>query len=250
MTKRIWTFLLPLALLAGSALAAQEEFSKTYPLSERGRVSLANVNGDMRVQVWDRDEVRVEATKRAGSESALQELRIEVRATPDRVAIETRYPQQRGSWSRGDAASVEYTLTVPRGAALEDVSLVNGDLDVADFEGRLEVDLVNGDVRARGLAGSASVESVNGTVELSFARLGAEDRVSAQSVNGRIEILLPASLGADLSASTVSGRLSNEFDVPVNKHRWVGAEMEGAIAGGGADLSLETVNGSIAVRRQ
>ena len=53
-----------------------------------------------------------------------------------------------------------------------------------------------------------------------------------------------------LRASTVSGRLSNEFDVPVDKHRFVGAEMEGAIAGGGADIELETVNGSIAVRRQ
>lgn len=250
MTKRTLALLLPLMLLAGSAPAAQEEFSKTYPLSDRGRVSLSNVNGGLRVQVWDRDEVKVEAVKHADADSALADLRIEVAASADRVAIETRYPQRRWSWGHGESLSVDYTLTIPRGAALEGVSLVNGDLDVADLEGRLEVELVNGDVRARGLAGSASVESVNGSLELSFARLERADRVKAESVNGRIEVLLPASVGADLRASTVSGRLSNEFDVPVDKHRFVGAEMEGAIAGGGADIELETVNGSIAVRRQ
>lgn len=250
MTKRTWALLLPLALLAGSALAAQEELSQTYPLSERGRVSLDNVNGGLRVQVWDRDEVKLEALKRADSEAALAELKVEVRATPDRVAIQTRYPRQRWGWGRGESLSVDYTLTLPRNATLEGVSLVNGDLEVADFAGRLEVDLVNGDVRATGLAGSASVESVNGTLELSFASLAAGNHVRAHSVNGRIEVLLPASVGADLSASTVSGRLSNEFEVPVNKHRFVGAEMEGAIGGGGADIDLETVNGSIAVRRQ
>lgn len=250
MTKRTLALLLPLALLAGSAQAAQEEFSKTYPLSGRGRVSLSNVNGGLRVQVWDRDEVKVEAVKHADTDSGLAELRIDVAAGADRVAIETRYPQRRWSWGHGEGLSVDYTLTVPRSAALEGVSLVNGDLEVAGLEGRLEVELVNGDVRASGLAGSARVESVNGRVELGFSRLEAGDRVSAESVNGRIEVLLPASVGADLRASTVSGRLSNEFDLPVDKHRFVGAEMEGAIAGGGADIELETVNGPIAVRRQ
>ena len=250
MRNRTWALLLPLTLAAGSALAAQAQFSQTYPLSQRGRVSLNNVNGGLRIQVWDRNEVKVEAVKQAGSESALEALRIDVRATPDRVAIETRYPERSWFSSRSDSASVDYTLTVPRTSAVEDVSLVNGDLDVADLEGRLEVELVNGDVRARNLAASTRVEAVNGTVDLAFARLDPEDRVSAQSVNGRIEIALPASIGADLRASTVSGRLSNEFQIPVDKHRFVGADMEGAIAGGGADIELETVNGTIAVRKQ
>jgi len=250
MTQRTWALLFSLFLLAGPALAAQETFSKTYPLAENGRVSLDNVNGDLHVKVWSRNEVKVEAVKEADSESALQELRIDIDATPDRVDIDTHYPERHGHWHHGDHASVDYTLTVPRTAAVEGVSLVNGDLDIADLEGRLEVDLVNGDIRASGLGGSAHVESVNGTVELSFARLASKDRVGAKSVNGRIEVGLPASVGADLRASTVSGRLSNEFGVPVNKHRFVGAEMEGAIAGGGADISLETVNGPIAVRKQ
>ena len=59
----------------------------------------------------------------------LQEAKINVDAGPAYVRVETEYPQY--NW-RDDGerhenpASVEYTLSVPRGARLEDIDLVNG----------------------------------------------------------------------------------------------------------------------------
>src|SRR3989440_630533 len=131
-----------LALTAADATRAQsssrpeltEEFHQTYPLNADGRVSLTNINGDVRVAAWDRNEIKVDAVKRAYTQERLREAKINVEAGPSSVQIETEYPSY--SWTRDDyernenPASVEYTLTVPRGARLEDVSLVNGGVTI------------------------------------------------------------------------------------------------------------------------
>jgi hypothetical protein len=97
-----------------------EEFHQTYQLAAGGRVSLSNINGAVKVVVWERDEVKVDAVKRAYTAERLREAQIKVDASPNRVRIETDYPDSTLRWSDRDVerhenpASVEYTLTVPR----------------------------------------------------------------------------------------------------------------------------------------
>src|SRR5438874_13646576 len=142
--KRLMLCLVVLASLALTADATRaqsssrpeltEEFHQTYPLNADGRVSLTNINGDVRVAAWDRNEVKVDAVKRAYTQERLKEAKINVEAGPNSVNIETEYPDY--NWSRNEydqhenPASVVYTLTVPRGARLEDISLVNGGLTI------------------------------------------------------------------------------------------------------------------------
>src|ERR671932_1679710 len=150
-SKRLMPGLLVLAALALAAADAPraqsprpevtEEFHQTYPLSANGRVSLSNINGGVRVAAWDRNEVKVDAVKRAYTQERLQEARIEVDASPSSVHVETRYPDGNLTWRhngddwRDNPATVEYTLTVPRGAALDEVNLVNGGLTVEGLAG-------------------------------------------------------------------------------------------------------------------
>src|ERR1044071_3990163 len=98
-----------------------EEFHQTYPLSATGRVSIANINGDVHINVWDQDSVKVDAVKRAYSQQRLSEATIDVTNTADSVKIKTKYPEDQnyGRNREDNAASVEYTLTVPRRANLD-----------------------------------------------------------------------------------------------------------------------------------
>src|SRR5262245_2580567 len=45
-----------------------EEFHQTYQLSPTGRVSIANINGDVHINVWNQNSVKVDAVKRAYSQ--------------------------------------------------------------------------------------------------------------------------------------------------------------------------------------
>ncbi len=232
------------ASLAGAAVT--ENFDQTYAIAPNGRVSLSNVNGDVTVAVWDQPTVRVQAVKEADSADDLQNLRIEVSSAPSSLDIETRYPHTHSSHSH---LSVQYTLTVPRGVSLDRIDLVNGSLTAAGIGGKVRAKLVNGEAKLTGLSGSVSVDAVNGEVNVELTALDRSQDVELKTVNGPIELRLPAGVGAQLHASTVNGHLSNDFGVSVNKHEYVGADMKGTIGAGGADVQLETVNGRINVAK-
>ncbi len=246
MSRRVAGVLVGVLLcVAGLAVAAEpykENFDQTYPIAANGRVSLSNVNGSVQIAVWDQNTVRVQAVKEAESSEDLANLRIEVKATASSVAIETRYPSMHTSRHH---LSVEYTLTVPKAASLDKFELVNGRLTAAGIGGELKARLVNGEAKLTGLTGSINVHAVNGAVEVELDKLDRGQQVELETVNGPIELRLPATVAAEVHAKTVNGNLSNDFGVPVNKHEYVGADMTGSIGSGGGDVRLQTVNGKI-----
>src|SRR5438045_6481075 len=234
-----------LALTAADATRAQsssrpeltEEFHQTYPLNADGRVSLTNINGDVRVAAWDRNEIKVDAVKRAYTQERLREAKINVEAGPSSVNIETEYPNY--NWSRNDyerhenPASVEYTLTVPRGARLEDISLVNGGLTIEGVAGSVHASSVNGRVVARGLTGTVNLSVVNGRLEATLDRLNDSGTVSLASVNGPLVVTIPSDSNATLRASTIHGQISNDSHLPV-REREDAARARAARLGEGA----------------
>lgn len=254
-TGAILGFLAAFVMLAVHAQASDwqgsesEEFHQTYPLVPNGSIELENINGPVHIKSWDRDEVKVDAIKRAGSQERLREVQIRVDAHKDSISIRTEYPDHDLSFSRGrhdNPGSVEYTLTVPRNARLSEIKLVNGDLDVEGVNGDVRASCVNGRLMARNLTGRTELSTVNGRLEASLDRLASPVEVS--SVNAAVLLTLPSDAKADLKASTVSGSISNEFGIPVNNHRWVGHELNGELGGGGPDVRVSNVNGRIEIR--
>src|SRR5207248_8981743 len=149
--------LLALALNASFAHAedsgwVREEFHQTYPLTADGRVSLKNINGAVHISAWDQNQVKVDAVKRAEDSEELKKAEIRVDAKPDSIAISTHYSSQDEGWTRRNhnSASVEYTITVPRNAHLEDLQLVNGGLDINGVLGEVRAQCVNGKLIANG----------------------------------------------------------------------------------------------------
>lgn len=259
-------FILGLITLAALALTAAdsgraqssrpeltEEFHQTYPLSATGRVSLSNINGSVRISAWDRNEVKVDAIKRAYTQERLREAEINVSANSGSIEIETEYPDYH--WDSRDRerhenpASVEYTLMVPRNARVEEVSLVNGGLDIEGLSGPVHASSVNGKVAARGLNGPVNLSVVNGRLEASLDSLGGSGSVNLSAVNGPLVATIPSDANATVRADTVHGSISNDFNLPVRVGEYVGRELAGRLGQGGTRVSLNNVNGSIQLKR-
>lgn len=247
-------------LLVNSARAqqsrdeAREEFQQVYALAADGRVSLENINGPVRIQAWERNEIKVQAVKRAYTRARLEEARIEIDAHPDAISIKTKYPDSTLNFNNNERryenpATVEYTLTVPRRARLESIELVNGRLDVEGVAGDVRAACVNGTVNARGLIGEVNLSTVNGALEASFNQLSDGKSVSLNSVNGQITVTLPSDSNATIKATTISGPISNDFGLTVRDGDYVGHELSGALGRGGARVRLSNVNGRIAILR-
>ena len=135
---------------------------------------------------------------------------------------------------------------MPQNARLDKIDLVNGALDVQRVSGEVNADLVNGKLRASDLAGTADLATVNGTIDANYTSLNNVREIKLKSVNGSVNLLLPQSPNAEVSASTVNGSISTDFPLTVKGH-WIGKNMSGTLGSGGVHIELDNVNGSIHV---
>jgi DUF4097 and DUF4098 domain-containing protein YvlB len=232
-----------LATLPATASPYRDEFHKTYPASSTVNVSLSNINGDVEITGWDRNEVQIDAVKTANSEQKLKEAEIRVDASQSSIHVQTHYPEH---WNNNDPASVHYTLHVPKNARLDKIDLVNGRLEVDSVKGEIRAASVNGSVTGRGLTGDIDLSTVNGSVSSELLDLGNARRVKLSSVNGRVELSMPKDANAHLSANTISGSISSDFQLPVHKG-FVGSDLDTTLGSGATRVELSSVNGGIRI---
>jgi DUF4097 and DUF4098 domain-containing protein YvlB len=230
--------------------ALSEEFHQTYAITADGRIELDNINGAVHISSWDRNEVKVDAVKYADTKERLDEAKIEIDSGKDYLSIRTKYPDHNNNWNWGshnNPASVEYTLTVPRSANLDEIKLINGALDLTGISGEVRASCINGRLEAHDLSGRAKLSTINGRLDARFAQLSGQD-VDLNSVNGSLELTIPSDSNAEVDASTVSGGISNDFGLRVNDHRFVGHDLRGELGKGGSHIRLSDVNGRIEIR--
>jgi len=213
---------------------------------QTGTVSLENVNGDVYVTAWDRNEVKVDAVKIADSAEKLADARIVVDADTNSVHIETKYGRQHNN---NNPASVDYRLTIPKGANLDSLELVNGTLEISGVKGDVKASCVNGELKASGLTGQAHLETVNGRLEATFEKLDSNQRIKMSSVNGSIDLAVPANANAEFDADTVSGSIRNDFGFHEDDEDIVGHEVSGTLGDGAARVKLNNVNGAIRIHK-
>ena len=227
--------------------ALTEEFHQTYTLTPDGRVELDNINGDVHISSWDRNEVKVDAVKYADTKEQLDEAKIEIDSGKDYLSIRTKYRDhdQTFNWgSNNHPASVEYTLTVPRTAHLDEIKLINGELDVEGVSGEVRASCINGRLDAHNLSGPAKLSNINGRLDARFDQLSGSG-IELKSVNGALSLTIPSDSNARVEASTVSGGIDNDFGLHVNHHRIVGRDLRGELGSGGTHIRLQNVNGRI-----
>ena len=141
---------------------------------------------------------------------------------------------------------MEYTISVPRQARLDEIKLVNGRLDIQDVIGEVHASCVNGRIEAHNLQGRASLNTVNGSLDAHVEQLPSSG-VKLSSVNGKLHVTLPSDASAEVEASTVSGNISNDFGLAAIRHQYVGHSLHGQLGGGGAMVKLSNVNGTIEI---
>ncbi len=178
---------------------------------------------------------------------------LDVEEENNRVSIDTQ----------GWKYATDLVIQVPAASSLKLDSVQDGEIVVEGVSGEIEVDCVNGPVTLRNVSGTAVVESVNGAIEASFARLG-DKPMSFTTMNGDIDVTLPALVKATLKLKSEQGDVYSDFDVALKqvpvKTTDSGSEkgryrvsfekqMQGTINGGGPEISFSTFNGSIFLRK-
>lgn len=230
-----------------------EKFEQSYPLSANGRVSVSNVNGSIEMIAWDRNEVRLEATKIADSKEALNDVELRIDAQANSFSVETEYKDI--NWTRDQRnqrrkLEVHFKISVPRTAILNEIETVNGSVIAANFTNVTKISAVNGSVNANNLRGTADLSTVNGTVTAEFDRIESGSKIELSTVNGRVNLIIPSDTNATVKADSLNGSITNAFGLPIRKGEYVGRDLHGKLGTGDAQIKLDSVNGPLAINKK
>lgn len=244
------------ALLVTAPLAAQD-YRFTRDLQPGDRLELENINGTVEVLSTTGRTARVEVTKtvRRGDGDLVKAL-VEYEGRTMRVCTVflNRDPNRdscggQNSLRRGERLDVttDYVVRVPSGVVV-DANTVNGSIVLRGIDTPSSASTVNGNIDFDA-AGAHSLETVNGTIRAKLSRDDWRGSLDMETVNGSIELTLPENFAAQVSGETVNGKIESDFPFTI-QGRWGPKSFRGTINGGGArNVVLETVNGSITIRK-
>jgi hypothetical protein len=170
-------------------------YTKSYTVSSSDRISLENQFGEMKINTWDKNEIRVDVkivTKGSTDEIAqkiLDNIYIEDSKTGSEVSFETKMRNKNMNWNNDNekkykemGMKIDYIVSLP---ATNQLSATNqfGPMSITDFRGPVTLISKFGSLTAGKLSnvkevdvefGEGSIESVTGgklTVKFSKAEI-------------------------------------------------------------------------------
>ena len=280
---RVAAFLASIAVFAADGWAQREIIVRFSDPSRPGTLTASVSQGDISVTGHDGDDVVVSTTNRLpGVEpeeipARAQGLRrigsgdVNITQRNNVITIDDR------AWTRG---THDLAIRVPRETSL-DLNATSGDVRVTATEGEVEVQTMSGSVYLTDVSGPAVVHARNGEVVAAFTSVTGEMPVSISTMNGEIDLSLPSSADATLAINTSRGDIYSDFDVslevrsspeetgnriwtPTGRttgrllglvvtapffHGETSQTLFGDINDGGAQISLNTFQGNIYIRR-
>lgn len=177
---------------ADQDVAKSKSYSKSYTLSSSDRVLLDNSFGEMKINTWTKNEVKVDVsiTVKAGTEENAQRIldivNIEDGKNNDEVFFKTHLDNKKNDWDENKkeknqhtSFTINYTVYLPTTTTLEATNQF-GAMTIGDYDGPVTLNSKFGSLTAGKLGnakkvkvefGKATIESMhNGILSIHFSR--------------------------------------------------------------------------------
>lgn len=265
------------ALLCAGAVVAQDGAEKaTVPLHDPSRPARLRVNlmaGGITVHGADTRNVVVEAVSRGGTrgdrESRADRVdgmhRLDLPGNSGLEVTEDDNVVQVKTSPRGTPADL--VITVPRRSSLELRCMNDGNIEVDQVDGEIDANDLNGRITLKGVRGSVVAHSMNGAVLATLDRVDSGKPMSFSTMNGDIDVTLPADVKANVAMKTDNGEIYSDFDVKLESgthmvqgesgrqpdgsyHLRFDRTQHGTINGGGPEFQFVSFNGQIYIRKK
>jgi hypothetical protein len=271
------------ALVLSAPLRAAQPEHLTIPLSDPAqpaKIEVSVVMGSLTIVPGKAGEVGLTATARAdeGDDDSDHERghdRDRSRGRDDDRAGMHRIPnaslgleaQEKNNKVEIGADSwahpIDLRIEVPAASSVEASTVNDGEITVEGLSGELVLHNTNGDIEVRSVTGPVNATTVNGDVKVVFGPRLAAAAMAFSTLNGDVDVTLPADANLDVLLRSDNGDILSDFDVVLQKKPAkveedrqkgkyriaVSKELSGRIGKGGQEIFLKTFNGDILLRK-
>ena len=229
------------SLSAGTAIKAQQQISKRYPGGKNVRVELRNISGEIAVESWNKNEIRLSATIES------KNAHVSPKQINDCLIVDVM-GDNRG---RGDIGDINFKLQVPADSSV-DVETRRGNISVANIRSGLVRAYVSseGDITLTNISATHVVaQNVIGDIffDGEFSNGGTYE---FKSTKGAITIRIPGDSAFRLVAASPTKQIKlNDFWNNGFKTQ-DGRKYVGDVGDGRSSVSVTNFSGSITFLRK
>ena len=235
--------------------------------SRAGTLKVDLIQGNITVHGENRKDVSIDAHGRGETARSRQpETSGGLRRLPQTAGFDvTEENNEMKIDAAGQGRALNLDIRVPSRTTLRLASVNGGAIVVDAIDGEIEAKNVNGSITLTNVAGSVVADTVNGKVLVTLTRITSGKAMAFTSLNGAVDVTLPASTKANLKLRSDMGDVFTDFDIVVgpavapkvedtrrNNGRFrldVNRAIMGTINGGGPEFELRTFNGNVYLRK-
>lgn len=221
-----------------------EEIHREYKLSPGARVEVSNINGPVEIETADTDMAEVHITRFAQGLVDINDRKLRIVDKPDGLTIHAE-----GNSLRVGVNEVRHrvTLKIPRRVDLI-IKHVSDRLKVGEIYGSIHLNGLSWNAEMSLAAGKIEVSRISGTAVIRVTKLD-EQGVSISNVSGKVELLAPADLNANIEVNGNHGKVIIELPHKVQEGTLNGPRFRVQVGSGGAPISISNIIGTVSLRR-
>ncbi len=220
--------------------------TKTFALAPgAGQFELTNLNGDIKIEGWDKPQAEVKVTKHGGTPDEREAVEIKLQQAGDHLSLSTAPDGQ------GNIEDVVYEVKLPRRLQHINLSTMSGDVKLTGVHGHIEITAQRGDIKLEDVGGALTTKTLTGNTKIVLAASAPGDAPqSFNAISGNVEVQLGDTANAEVRADTTSGeiKVDDALGLQVEK-RLVGQHLAGRLGQGGPPLVIKTISGNIKLKQ-
>jgi hypothetical protein len=233
------------------SMARDEVYNGSLAGYDHVELTVHDVNGNVQMRESNDDSYAIEVHEK-GTELSFQRYYVDYRETglsgTKSLDLYVR-DNLTGQPSTNSRYTADIIVTVPKNKTYSvDLANVNGDIVAGSFSGdKAVMACVNGGITSDFSADRATFTNVNGGISAATSK--SSGHITANDVNGDIEIAVPASAGFSMNAHLVNGEIRTTMALNTTENsRFNVVGSTPGYSGNGLTLDLATVNGGIVVK--
>ncbi len=164
------------------------------------------------------------------------------------------------SWNQG----VDLDIEVPKNFDLQLEGYNNGFILVNNITGEIEAEHYNGKITMENISGSVVAETYNGGITITYNKVTPDTPMAYSTYNGHVDLTFPPSTKLSFKMKSKQGDIYEGFGMVITQDKAsaqtdrsksgvykvkVDTWVKGDINGGGAEVTIQSYNGNIYLRK-